>query len=360
MTTPLARERAGGADPSAPLAAVLPDLPDELQVEVTGACNLRCRMCLVRYAPAVGRKQGALDFEQFLALVDSLPKIRKLTLQGLGEPLLSPHLLEMVRYAVRRGAAVGFNTNGVLLDAAIANELIDAGLSWLHVSLDGATEATYQDVRHGPRLEPRPGQFNHVVANLRRLVSLRRPHMSETPRIQVVFVAMRRNVAELERLVELAADIGVDELFVQNLSHDFGDTSAESRYEALQRYVGQEALFGSADSEFGQAAFERARAKAHELGLRLRLPELDERPSARSDGDPGCFWPWRSAYVTHRGEVQPCCMVMGSERATLGDLHAAGFAEIWRGAPYAQFRHQLMTDDPPEVCRGCSLYRGLF
>jgi radical SAM protein with 4Fe4S-binding SPASM domain len=340
-------------------ADLLPELPEELQVEVTGACNLRCRMCLVRYAPAVGRREGALDYEQFLELVDSLPRLKKLTLQGLGEPLLSPHLMEMVRYAVRRGAAVGFNTNGVLLDASLARRLIAVGLSWLHVSLDGATEATYQDVRHGPGLRPRPGQFERVVANLRRLVELRRARGSETPRVQIVFVAMRRNVAELERLTELAADIGVDELFVQNLSHDFGDAGPESRYQALQRYVADEALFGPG-FDHGRAAFDRAATRASELGLRLRLPQLDERPSVRGDGEPGCFWPWRSAYVTHRAEVQPCCMVMGSDRATLGNLHAARFEEIWRGEAYTEFRHRLVTDDPPEVCRGCSLYRGLF
>jgi radical SAM protein with 4Fe4S-binding SPASM domain len=316
-------------------------------------------MCLVRYAPAVGRKEGALDLEQFLELVDSLPTIKKLTLQGLGEPLLSPHLLEMVRYAVRRGAAVGFNTNGVLLEAPVAQQLIAAGLSWLHVSLDGATEATYQDVRHGPGLRPRPGQFNRVVANLRRLVALRGAYGSETPRIQIVFVAMRRNVAELEQLTELAADIGVEELFVQNLSHDFGDASAESRYESLKRYVAEEALFGS-ELKYGRDAFERARKRADALGVRLRLPQLNERPSVRRAGEPGCFWPWQSAYVTHRGEVQPCCMVMGSDRATLGNLHTAAFKEIWTGASYAHFREQLLTDDPPDVCRGCSLYRGLF
>jgi radical SAM protein with 4Fe4S-binding SPASM domain len=350
-------ERLKAGSPAA--AAVLPNLPEELQVEVTGACNLRCRMCLVRYAPAVGRKEGALDFEQFLGLVDSLPRIKKITLQGLGEPLLSPHLLEMVRHAVRRGAAVGFNTNGVLLDAAIAKQLIAAGLSWLHVSLDGATEATYQDVRHGPGLQPRPGQFDSVVANLRRLVAIRRELGTKTPQIQVVFVAMRRNVAELKRLTELAADIGVDELFVQNLSHDFGDAGTESRYEALQRYVAQEALFGP-ELDYGRTAFERARRRADELGFRLRLPQLEERPAGRRAGEPGCFWPWRSAYVTHRGEVQPCCMVMGSDRATLGDLNTAGFEEIWGGQSYARFRERLLTDDPPAVCRGCSLYRGLF
>lgn len=341
------------------MESLAPDLPDELQVEVTGSCNLRCRMCLVRYAPAVGRREGALDYEQFLELVDSLPRLKKLTLQGLGEPLLSPHLLDMVRHAVGRGATVGFNTNGVLLDESIARELIAAGLAWLHVSLDGATEATYQDVRHGPGLRPRPGQFDRVVANLRRLIALRAAAGKTTPRIQIVFVAMRRNVDELVRLTELAADIGVEELFVQNLSHDFGDTSAESRYDALQRYVAEEALFGPA-FEAGRDAFEAAKTRAAQLGLRLRLPQLEEQPPSRGSGKPGCFWPWRSAYVTHRGEVQPCCMVMGSERATLGNIGAKGFEQIWHDAPYARFRQQLMSDDPPGVCRGCSLYRGLF
>jgi MoaA/NifB/PqqE/SkfB family radical SAM enzyme len=69
-----------------------PPLPQHLQVEVSGACNLRCRMCLVRYAPAIGRREGALAYEDYLELVDALPDLRRLTLQGLGEPLLSPHL----------------------------------------------------------------------------------------------------------------------------------------------------------------------------------------------------------------------------------------------------------------------------
>ena len=343
---------------SAP-SQVAPPLPEELQVEVTGACNLRCRMCLVRYAPAVSRREGALDFEQFLDLVDSVPRLRKLTLQGLGEPLLSPHLLEMVRYAADREIKVGFNTNGTLLARAVAERLIAAGLTWLHVSLDGATAATYEDVRHGPGLEPRPGQFERVVANLRALIEARQAARSTTPRVHVVFVAMRRNVDELERLVELASDIGVDELFVQNLSHDFGDAADTLRYRQMHDYVEEEALFG-AHTELAEEAFGRAEARARELGLQIRLPRLAQRPAQRRPGEAGCSWPWDSAYVTHRGEVQPCCMVMGSDRAMLGKLDAGRFEEVWRGTPYREFRERLLSDDPPEVCRGCSLYRGLF
>jgi hypothetical protein len=53
-------------------------------------------------------------------------------------------------------------------------------------------------------------------------------------------------------------------------------------------------------------------------------------------------------------------MVMGSDRAMLGNLADAPFGEVWHSVPYREFRAQLLTDDPPAVCRGCALYRGVF
>src|SRR5205814_6967147 len=108
--------------------AVTPPLPAELQLEVTAACNLRCRMCLVRYRPPVDRVSGSLSLDDVIALVDSLPELRRVTLQGLGEPLLVPHLVEMVRYVSVRGVAVGFNTNGTLLTGPKGEALVQAGL----------------------------------------------------------------------------------------------------------------------------------------------------------------------------------------------------------------------------------------
>jgi hypothetical protein len=53
-------------------------------------------------------------------------------------------------------------------------------------------------------------------------------------------------------------------------------------------------------------------------------------------------------------------MVMGDDRITLGDLTQTGFPQIWYGAAYRDFRRRLDSADPPEVCRGCSLYRHTF
>jgi hypothetical protein len=35
-------------------------------------------------------------------------------------------------------------------------------------------------------------------------------------------------------------------------------------------------------------------------------------------------------------------------------------AEIWNGAAYEEFRRRLDSDNPPEICRSCSVYRGTF
>jgi radical SAM protein with 4Fe4S-binding SPASM domain len=245
----------------------------------------------------------------------------------------------------------GFNSNGTLLRRSIAERLVDMGLDWLHISLDGSSAQTYESIRDG-------ATFSTVLDNLSGLVAAKRRAGREAPWIRVVFVAMRRNVEELPDLVDLLADVGVDELRVQNLSHDFGDTGSgdSGPYAEIRAYAHREAL--SSTSVQGGASFDLARERAAVRGVDLRLPALQALdPDA---GGPGCTWPWDSAYVTSEGVVQPCCMVMGDDRVNLGRLGEASFTDIWNGPAYREFRQRLLDRDPPEVCKGCSLYRGTF
>jgi len=72
---------------------------------------------------------------------------------------------QIVAAAARRGIEVGFNTHGTLLTRERSTRLIDAGVDWIHVSLDGATADTYATIRRGGRLET-------VLANIRDLMVL--------------------------------------------------------------------------------------------------------------------------------------------------------------------------------------------
>jgi radical SAM protein with 4Fe4S-binding SPASM domain len=311
-------------------------------------------MCLVRYRPKLGRRSGSMCFHTFRSLVDALPELERATLQGLGEPLLAPDLLRMVEYAAGRGIDVGFNTNGTLLTRAASERLIRARLAWLCVSLDGATAETYEGVRDG-------SDFRRVRRNVVALVETKRRLGAEAPELSLVFVAMRRNVHELPELVRLAADWGLPKLWVQNLSHSFSDTDPSGSYRDIRLFARNEALWSEPNPEAARL-FDEARAVAEELAVDLRLPRLEQPPPRPvAPGEPACHWPFESAYVAHDGRVQPCCMVMGADRAVLGRLDDGGFADVWRGEEYERFRAGLLGDaEPPEVCRGCSLYRRVF
>lgn len=340
------------AEPVASSPREAPALPHRTQVEVTGACNLRCRMCIVRYAPPLSRRDS-MRFEQFKRLVDGLPGLTEVVLQGIGEPLLAPDIYRMLAYASERGISAGFNTNATLLTHNAATHLLDAGIDWLCFSLDGATPETYEFVRDR-------SSFAVVERNISRFIALKRQRGLERPRLSLVMVLMQRNFREIPDVVRRAAGWGIDEVFVQNLSHDFSDAPPEA-YAAIAAYVSEQSVETIPRDEL-DGVYDEARQVAGSLGVKLRLPSADERPPhLLVDGQPvACTWPWDSGYVAYDGTVMPCCMVMGRDRVALGNLRQASYAEIWDGEAFRAFRRGLTDGNPHPVCRGCAMYHGKF
>ena len=327
------------------------DGPSELQLEVTGSCNLSCQMCLVAYRPRLGRS-ASLSLDTVRRILDDVPTVRRLTLQGLGEPLLAPDLEAIIQEAVSRGITVGFNTNGTLLTPARSAAFIAAGVEWMHVSIDGAHRETFAAIRHGAHLDT-------VVTNLRGLVEARRAASSATPWIQLNVVLMRANIEELGALVRLAADVGVDRVWVQGLSHDFSDVTELDGFVEIRRWTERQLL----RPDDIAAALTAAADLALELGVDLRLPRPghdDAATSPRRAGEPACDWPWRSAYVNHDGTVQACCMLMGRNRGVMGDVSDTPLSEIWRNERYNDLRAELLTDTAPAMCGGCAVYQHRF
>src|SRR5690349_6251384 len=97
-------------------------LPEFVQIEPVGECNLRCRMCPVQFRKD-GRPYGPpafMDFGAFTTLIDQFPGLKQLQLQGLGEPFMHPRFLDMVRYASARDIEVSVNTNLTFITERLA------------------------------------------------------------------------------------------------------------------------------------------------------------------------------------------------------------------------------------------------
>lgn len=65
--------------------------PALLQVEVTTRCNMRCAMC-VKSAEGCRIPEAHMPMELFTRIESVLPHCHGLVLNGIGEPLLHPHL----------------------------------------------------------------------------------------------------------------------------------------------------------------------------------------------------------------------------------------------------------------------------
>jgi MoaA/NifB/PqqE/SkfB family radical SAM enzyme len=326
-------------------------LPQYVQIEPVGQCNLRCRMCPVVYREE--RPPAFMSYEVFCTLLEQFDTLTELHLQGLGEPLLHPRFFDMVRYAAARGITVSTNSNLTALSERRAEDCVKSGLARIHVSLDAAEASAYEYIRVGSR-------FSRVLVNLRRLSEARTRLGRTLPEIRIVAVAMRRNLEQLPRLVRLARELGVDSVSVQHLAHDFSESTLPPKYRPMREFVEAETLLNE-DPARVQRWFEEARAAADALGVQLRLPNAAAQPRAASlKGRARCDWPWRGAYVAYSGEAMPCCMVATPDRINFGSMSRQGVKQVWNGDAYRDFRERLDSDSPPDICRGCAVYQGKF
>ncbi len=327
--------------------------PVFVQIEPVGQCNLRCRMCPIQF-----RREGSpygppayLDYDAFARLLEDLPSITELHLQGLGEPLMHPRFFDLVSHAARKGIRVTTNSNLTLLGPHLSERCITSGLAYLHVSLDGATAPTYEHIRVGAR-------FHRVVRNLEALLAARRRLARTVPGIGLVMVVMRRNLDEVPAMVRLAHRWGVDDLFVQHLCHDYQEAQLPAQYESMQAFVASESLEGE-EAGLVNRYFEEAKVEAARLSVRLRLPGIAKSvhpPGTR--GSTRCQWPWRGIYLSYKGDAMPCCMVSTPDRINFGNVIEQGFQPIWQGVSYLRFRRQLDSEEPPDICRSCAVYKG--
>ncbi len=330
-------------------------LPSYIQIEPVGQCNLRCEMCPIQFR-SDGPPNGPLAFmswETFTSLLEGFPDLQKLHLQGLGEPMMHPRFFDMVTYAAQRGIQVTTNSNLTLLNPARTERLVRSGLETMFFSIDGSTPETYERIRKRAR-------FGRVVENVERLLETRRRLGSTSPGLRIVMVIMRQNLHELPELVRMAHGWSAEEMFVQHLSHDFGEPTLPDEYRPMREYIASQSL-GHEDPQRIEQYFGEARETAASLGIKLRLPR--STPKRYPEGTTGrqrCDWPWTGAYISYQGYMMPCCMVATPDRINFGKVTERTLTSVWDGPEYSAFREQLDSDSPPDICRSCSLYWGTF
>jgi GTP 3',8-cyclase len=120
---------------------------NNLRISVTDRCNLRCSYCMPEQVVFMDRAE-LLSFEEIARFVRLMVPlgIDKIRLTG-GEPLMRRGLARLVRLLHEIGGLrdLGLTTNGILL-AAQAEELYEAGLRRINISLDSLQAARFRQL----------------------------------------------------------------------------------------------------------------------------------------------------------------------------------------------------------------------
>jgi MoaA/NifB/PqqE/SkfB family radical SAM enzyme len=332
----------------------------KLYIEPTTQCNLQCRTCIRNsWDEPIGFMDMAL-YQKLLSDIKSFRSLERLAFWGFGEPLVHPDIVKMVSLAHQTGLQTEIITNSHLLDKNTAQALIHAGLDTIVVSVDGATQSSYEDIRRG-------GDLSRVEENIRELNALR--GNGNKPSLGLEFVIMKSNIHELPDLAGKALLMKADFIMLTNLLPCAEDMKEEILY-WMSATINEEE--------------ERPRWSS-----RLMLPRMDRRPEyinplmeflkkldmdmpANKDVPAGYYCPFvqkGSAAITWSGEVSPCIALMHSyrsfilgrekrfERYSFGNIARESFADIWRKKSFRQFRNRVLKFDfaPCVECSGCDL-----
>jgi|APSaa5957512535_1039671.scaffolds.fasta_scaffold14275_3 radical SAM protein with 4Fe4S-binding SPASM domain len=274
--------------------------PIHVDIELSNLCNYSCAFCVQGMSPKPEfyKKKKQLNKEVILDVLNQCSKmgVKSVQFNGQDEPTLYPDLIEIIQYASSKEFDdIYFNTNGSKLTKKMSQQLVDAGLTKIQISIDAFSQSTYSQVR-------KKMLYKEVVSNVLELVKIRNNSFSKLPLVRVSFVINELNKHESEEFKKFWLK-HVDFVAMQNLI----DVNNENK------------------------------------------PLIENPEKIR------CNMPNFRLMIKADGSVRPCCTSFGDQLNSLGNVHDEKIQDIWNSSALQDFQnlHEEHRWQEVEVCRKC-------
>lgn len=300
--------------------------PGLIQMEITNRCNLKCAMCIRDMASC---DKGDMSLSQFKKMINNSFNYRHTSLlYGQGEPFLHPDIIEIIKFEREKGNFVTTVTNAVLLDERMCQQIIKSGLNYLRISIDGATERTFNFIRKG-------ADFQQVIDNAERISSAAK---SSGLKLGIACMATKWNLHELPQMIALTHRLGITIIEIKEVRNYLTGPKLSL------------SMIAEEDEDFAEELhliLEETRRKAKELGVKLAL-QIPNIPK----GIP-CVNPWFKTYVTFDGWVTPCSRYFSKNHYTFGNLFEEPFLMVWNNFQYHRFRQAVRNENLTAEFKEC-------
>jgi len=297
-------------------------LPISADIEPTRYCNLKCIMCQ-RTNSHADNKHMSIETAKYI--LDQIPSLEKVKLQGIGEPLLNPYFFDIVKLMTAKGIEISTITNGTVLPQDILSKITKSGIKYFFVSVDSLDQKVYQSIR-GVNTLPL------VIENLKKIVN----HAPSTTEIGVLTVVMNNNVDELNSMAHDFISMEVKSLGFQVDLTQWGSEDWKTN-QNLQ-----------ADSVKLETVIQQVSDTCRNNQIKMEI--IKNRHLQRGEI---CQWPFHNVFITCDGYIQPCCKITNPEMFSFGNINDKPFSKIWNGRKYRMFRKNMKNGRAPEFCKMC-------
>ncbi|MDX2496689.1 MAG: heme b synthase [Desulfobacterales bacterium] len=313
--------------------------------ETTRNCNLACMHC--RASATHGPFSGELDTDASFRLLDQISHVGKpiIILTG-GEPLLRPDIFDIARYGTEKGLRMVMAPNGTLITENFAQQMADAGIQRISVSLDGATRESHD------RFRGVDGAFEGAL----RGIKLAKEAGVE---FQINTTITKTNLKEIPEIQELAITLGAVAHHIFLLV-----PTGRGKYIVDQEITAAEyerTLNWFYDQREKSPLQLKATCAPHYYRiLRQRAKQEGKTVTFKTHGmdafTRGCLGGTGFCFISHRGIVQPC----GFLDVNCGDITKTSFADIWNGSDtflslrnFDHLKGKCGKCEFRKVCGGC-------
>lgn len=186
--------------------------PLHVDIEITNACNLKCRMCERQF---MTRKIGYMDYDFFCKIIDQCVEsgILSVKLNLWGESFLHKDLFKMIKYAKKNDIFCQFNTNVTFLNKENAKKLIDSGLDRITFSIESIRKELYEDTRRG-------ANYEKMMENLESFINSK--PVGKKPYLTLQMIRMKKNHKYIQEFIDRYKE-RVDFISVTNVGAGCGD-----------------------------------------------------------------------------------------------------------------------------------------
>jgi radical SAM protein with 4Fe4S-binding SPASM domain len=187
-----------------PQEQVISQYPLLVDIELASVCNLKCPMCYTitdEFKEKVNAK--LMNFTLFKKIIDEIGgKVPALRLSLRGESTLHPKFIECIKYAKKNGIKeVSTLTNGSKLESEYFKKMVDAGIDWITISIDGLNEE-YEKIR-------KPLKFKDTLEKVKNIAKYKKENNIHKPviKIQSLWPSIKNNPEKFYNTFEPITDL---------------------------------------------------------------------------------------------------------------------------------------------------------